>query len=65
MATDPGMVRLRRTSPDQPGWSRRRAGRGFVYLDESGARLSEEDARHMMGVLNAQARRGDSSMRRS
>jgi hypothetical protein len=27
--------------------------------------LSEEDARHMVGVLNAQARRGDSSMRRS
>jgi len=27
--------------------------------------LSEEDARHMAGVLNAQARRGDSSMRRS
>jgi hypothetical protein len=26
--------------------------------------LSEEDARHMMGVLNAQARRGDSSMRK-
>lgn len=26
--------------------------------------LSEDDARHMMGVLNAQARRGDSSMRR-
>lgn len=38
------MVRLRRTSPDQPGWTRRRAGRGFVYLDESGDRLSEEDA---------------------
>ena len=28
------MVRLRRTSPDQPGWTRRRAGTGFVYLDE-------------------------------
>jgi hypothetical protein len=26
--------------------------------------LSEPDARHMAGVLNAQARRGDSSMRR-
>jgi hypothetical protein len=26
--------------------------------------LSEADARHMAGVLNAQARRGDSSMRR-
>jgi hypothetical protein len=28
-------------------------------------RMSEADARHMMGILNAQARRGDSSMRRS
>lgn len=27
--------------------------------------LSEDDARHVMGVLNTQARRGDSSMRRS
>jgi len=26
--------------------------------------LSDEDARHMLGLLNAQARRGDSSMRR-
>jgi hypothetical protein len=26
--------------------------------------LSEEDARHMAGLLNTQARRGDSSMRR-
>lgn len=43
MPTDTvGMVRLRRTSPDQPGWTRRRAGRGFQYLDESGARLPDE-----------------------
>jgi hypothetical protein len=27
--------------------------------------LSEEDARHTLDLLNAQARRGDSSMRRS
>jgi hypothetical protein len=27
--------------------------------------LSRDDARHMVGLLNAQARRGDSSMRRS
>jgi hypothetical protein len=26
--------------------------------------LSEDDARHMVSLLNAQARRGDSSMRR-
>ncbi len=38
------MPRLRRTSPDMPGWTRRRAGKGFVYLDEHGARLPPEDA---------------------
>jgi len=36
--------RLRRTSPGDPGWTRRRAGKGFVYLDESGNRLSEDQA---------------------
>ena len=35
---------LRRTSPDQPGWTRRRAGKGFVYLDEHGQRLTGDDA---------------------
>ena len=40
-----GVVRLRRTSPDQPGWTRRRAGRGFVYLDEHGDRLPEDGRR--------------------
>jgi DNA topoisomerase I len=35
---------LRRTSPDQPGWTRRRAGKGFVYLDEQGQRLTGDDA---------------------
>jgi DNA topoisomerase-1 len=37
------MPRLRRTSPDDPGWTRRRAGSGFTYLDADGARLGEED----------------------
>jgi DNA topoisomerase I len=36
------MPRLRRTSPDQTGWTRRRAGSGFTYLDENGARLDPE-----------------------
>jgi DNA topoisomerase-1 len=35
---------LRRTSPDQPGWTRRRAGKGWVFLDESGERLTDDDA---------------------
>ncbi|WP_432476526.1 DNA topoisomerase IB [Nocardioides sp. GXQ0305] len=37
------MPRLRHTSPDQPGWTRRRAGRGFVYLDAEGLRLADVD----------------------
>ncbi|GGH35082.1 DNA topoisomerase IB [Microbacterium album] len=44
------MVRLRRTSPDQPGWTRRRAGRGFVYLDEHGDRLPPEDAERVRSL---------------
>jgi DNA topoisomerase I len=43
--------RLRRTSPDQPGWTRRRAGRGFVYLDQHGERLSEEDAQRVRDLV--------------
>ncbi|MFS3127529.1 DNA topoisomerase IB [Nocardioides sp. Bht2] len=31
------MTRLRRTSADQVGWTRRRSGRGFRYLDADGA----------------------------
>jgi len=34
--------RLRRVSPQDPGWTRRRAGKGFVYLDETGIRLDAE-----------------------
>ncbi len=45
------MPRLRRTSPDQPGWTRRRAGRGFVYLDERGQRLPEEDAQRARDLV--------------
>ena len=37
------MPRLRRVSPRDPGWTRRRAGKGFVYLDEFGNRLAAED----------------------
>jgi len=45
------MPRLRRTSPDQPGWTRRRAGRGFVYLDEDGDRLPEDAARRVRDLV--------------
>jgi DNA topoisomerase-1 len=36
------MVRLRTVSVKDPGWTRRRAGRGFVYLDQLGVRLPPE-----------------------
>jgi DNA topoisomerase IB len=35
--------RLKTVSPKDPGWTRRRAGRGFVYLDTAGHRLGPED----------------------
>jgi DNA topoisomerase IB len=41
------MGRLRTVSPDRPGWTRRRAGTGFVYLDTERDRLSDEDARRL------------------
>jgi DNA topoisomerase IB len=37
------MSRLRRTSPSQPGWSRRRQGKGFVYLSTEGDRLNDAE----------------------
>lgn len=38
------MPRLRTVSPNSPGWTRRRSGKGFVYLDEDGDRLATEAA---------------------
>jgi DNA topoisomerase IB len=43
--------RLRRTSPDQPGWTRRRAGKGWVFLDQAGARLALEDAERCRALV--------------
>ena len=45
------MSRLRRTSPDQPGWTRRRAGAGFVYLDQDGRRLPPEEAQRCKDLV--------------
>ena len=45
------MPRLRRTSPSQPGWTRRRAGRGFVYLDGQGQRLPEDEAQRVRDLV--------------
>jgi DNA topoisomerase I len=35
--------RLRTVSPRDPGWTRRRAGKGFVYFNEFGQPLARED----------------------
>ena len=45
------MARLRTVSPNDRGWTRRRAGRGFVYLDHTGARLSAEDAERCRSLV--------------
>ena len=45
------MPRTRRSSPDQPGWTRRRAGKGFVYLDEHGERLCDEDCQRVKDLV--------------
>ncbi len=37
------MVRLRRVRIDAPGWTRRRAGTGFVYLDLDRVRITEAE----------------------
>jgi DNA topoisomerase I len=36
------MTRLRTVSPSSKGWTRRRAGNGFVYLDSDGTRVPDE-----------------------
>jgi len=49
--TLPAMVRLRRSRLDAPGWTRRRAGRGFVYLDEAGRRIDDPEVRAAIAAL--------------
>ena len=44
------MPRLRRTSPEDPGWTRRRAGKGFVYLDDSGKRLPQDEVERIRSL---------------
>lgn len=38
------MARLKRADCSSPGITRRRAGKGFVYLDEAGKRIADRDA---------------------
>ena len=44
------MVRLRRVSPDSPGWTRRRRGAGFVYLDEGARPLGAAEVAHIKAL---------------
>ncbi len=41
---------LRRVSPSDVGWTRRRAGRGFVHLDQAGHRLADADVLRIRGL---------------
>lgn len=38
------MPRLRRVRSTDPGWARRRQGRGWIYLDQDGARIDDPEA---------------------
>lgn len=53
--------------PDGDGWTVYViwTGEPAVVGGAAQTHLSEDDARHMVSVLNAQSRRGDSSMRRT
>jgi len=41
---------LRKVSPQSKGWRRRRAGKGFVYLDENGAKLGAADVERIRSL---------------
>jgi DNA topoisomerase-1 len=45
------MPRLRTASPNAPGWTRRRAGRGFSYRDEHGRPLSPEQVERVRSLV--------------
>jgi DNA topoisomerase IB len=44
-------LRLRRSDPTRPGWTRHRAGRGWTYLDQRGQRLAGEDAQRCRSLV--------------
>ncbi len=45
------MPRLRRTFPDQPGWTRRRSGKGFTYFDQDGNRLDADQVQRCKDLV--------------
>lgn len=44
------MVRLRTVTPGTKGWSRRRAGKGFVYADDAGTRLPADEVERIKSL---------------
>lgn len=44
-------MRLRTVSPQDPGWTRRRSGRGFGYLDEHGRRLRADEVERVKSLV--------------
>ncbi|MFL6155997.1 MAG: DNA topoisomerase IB [Marmoricola sp.] len=44
-------MRLRRTTPQQPGWRRVRRGRGFSYLDAAGQPLAAADVERVKALV--------------
>jgi DNA topoisomerase IB len=44
------MVRLRRVSPQMKGWTRRRVGRNFTYLDGTGTTLPPNDVERIRAL---------------
>jgi DNA topoisomerase-1 len=45
------VARLREVSPASPGWARRRAGAGFIYLDADGRALPAEDVARVKALV--------------
>jgi len=45
------MVRLRTVTPGTRGWTRRRVGKGFSYVDHAGARLPAEDVARIKALV--------------
>jgi DNA topoisomerase IB len=44
------MVRLRTVTPGTKGWARRRAGKGFTYVDEAGTKLPADEVERIKSL---------------
>lgn len=51
MGTYGCMARLKRVSSSDRGWSRRRSGRGFSYIDSEGKRLEASDVKRVRSLV--------------